>query len=309
MEDEIAEISAAIEEANQRDGKGSSSAKDMERRLKILDAKMTKLLESKEKDEDNLLWEELGVDALFVDEAHEFKNLGFVSSMQRVAGLGNQTGSQKAMDLYLKIKQMQENSNSRVVFATGTPISNSMTEMYTMQRYLDGKRLEQQGLNTFDAWAKNFGEVVNDWELSASGTYKMKSRFAKFVNMPELMQSYLNFADVINRDDINASLKSQGKILPVPKIKNGKPENVIVPRSDFQAAYIGEADKNGIYPSDLLVYRSEHLPKGKAATAKGADNMLRIVGEARKLALDPRILNPNAPDFENSKINTADRRY
>lgn len=308
INNQISELMIAAETLRKKEGKGSMSAKEYDRRIKSLQAKYEKLTQSAQKDSDNLYWRELGVDALFVDEAHEFKNLAFVSSMQRVAGLGNQTGSQKAMDLYLKIQQMQEENNARVVFATGTPISNSMAEMYTMQRYLAENRLKEQGLTTFDAWARNFGEVVNDWELSPSGTYKMKSRFAKFVNMPELMQSYLSFADVINRDDINESLKAQGKTLPVPKIKGGKPENVIVPRSPFQAAYIGEPNEQDEYPENSLIWRSENLPKGEKAKEKGADNMLRIVGEARKLALDPRILDENAPDFEHSKINTAAQR-
>ncbi len=312
IQQQIDEIQLAIEAARKQHGQRSLSVKDMEKRQLSLKEKYKKLTTMQTKDHDNLAWGELGIDALFVDEAHEFKNLAFTSTMQRVAGLGNQTGSQKAMDLYMKIQQLKQNPLARVVFATGTPISNSMAEMFTMQRYLDGERLRQQGVNHFDAWAKTFGEVVTDWELSASGKYQMKSRFAKFVNMPELMQSYLGFADVINRQDINDALKEQGKVLPVPKIKGGAPQNVVVSRSDYQADYIGVPfeDENGNeqYPVHSLIYRAEHLPKGEDAKKKGADNMLKIVGEARKVALDPRIIDKNAPDFESSKVNVAARK-
>lgn len=308
IKQQIQEITTAIEDAKKDAGK-SSNARDLANRRLKLEEKYKKLTASENRDTDNLYWDELGVDALMLDEAHEFKNLAYTtSSMNRVAGLGNQSGSQKAMDLFMKIQQLKQNPSSRIVFATGTPISNSMAEMYTMQRYLDMDRMKNQGIAGFDAWAKTFGEVVNDWELSASGKYQMKSRFAKFVNMPELMQSYLGFADVINRDDINDSLKSQGKKLPVPKIKGGAPQNTVVERSDEQAEFIGVPRiENGreIYGEHTLIYRAEHLPKGQDAKKKGADNMLKIMGEARKAALDMRILDPNAPDFAGSKVNKA----
>lgn len=308
VKQQIQDISDAIEEAKKEAGK-SSNARDLANRKLKLEEKYKKLTASENRDTDNLYWDELGVDALMLDEAHEFKNLAYTTStMNRVAGLGNQAGSQKAMDLFMKIQQLKQNPSSRIVFATGTPISNSMAEMYTMQRYLDMERMQNQGISGFDAWAKTFGEVINDWELSASGKYQMKSRFAKFVNMPELMQSYLGFADVINRDDINDSLKSQGKKLPVPKIKGGAPQNTVVERSDEQADFIGVPrmrDGREIYDEYTLIYRAEHLPKGQDAKKKGADNMLKIMGEARKAALDMRILDPNAPDFAGSKINVA----
>lgn len=308
IKQQIQEISDAIEQAKQEAGK-ASNARDLANRKLKLEEKYKKLTASENRDTDNLYWDELGVDALMLDEAHEFKNLAYTtSSMNRVAGLGNQSGSQKAMDLFMKIQQLKQNPSSRIVFATGTPISNSMAEMYTMQRYLDMDRMKNQGIAGFDAWAKTFGEVVNDWELSASGKYQMKSRFAKFVNMPELMQSYLGFADVINRDDINDALKAQGKKLPVPKIKGGAPQNTVVERSGAQADFIGVPRiENGreIYGEHTLIYRAEHLPKGQDAKKKGADNMLKIIGEARKAALDMRILDPNAPDFAGSKVNKA----
>lgn len=308
IEEQIADLDSSIEMMRQTDGEKSRNVKDVQKRRDALREKLKKLLDADNKD-DSLYWGELGVDALFLDEAHEFKNLAFSTSMSRVAGLGNQQGSQKAADLFLKVRQVLNTTGGRnVVFATGTPISNTMAEMYTMQRYLDYSNLKSQGINHFDAWARMFGEVVTDWELSPSGKYKMNSRFAKFVNMPELMQRYTHFADVINRDDINRMLASQGKKLPVPKVKGGKPQNVVVERSRDQAAYIGEPIKDEAgnetdnYPQGSLVYRSENMPK---KAEKGADNMLKIMGDARKAALDMRLIDPSYPDYAGSKVNVS----
>ncbi|MND20844.1 Transglycosylase SLT domain protein [compost metagenome] len=308
IQEQVDDLDASIELMRQTDGKNSRNVKDTQKRRDALQEKLKKLIDADNKD-DSLYWGELGVDALFVDEAHEFKNLAFSTSMSRVAGLGTQTGSQKAADLFLKVRQVLNATGGRnIVFATGTPISNTMAEMYTMQRYLDYANLKGQGISHFDAWARMFGEVVTDWELSPSGKYKMNSRFAKFVNMPELMQRYTSFADVVNRDDINRMLAAQGKKLPVPKVRGGKPENIVVERSPDQANYIGDpikdADGNDTYeyPRGSLVWRSENLPK---KAEKGADNMLKIMGDARKAALDMRLIDPSYPDYAGSKINVA----
>lgn len=310
IEEQVADLDASIEVMRQTEGKASRNVKDTAKRRDALREKIKKLLDAENKD-DSLYWGELGVDALFLDEAQEFKNLAFSTSMNRVAGLGNQQGSQKASDMFLKVRQVLESTGGRnVTFATGTPISNTMAEMYTMQRYLDYTTMKNQGLSHFDAWARMFGEVVTDWELSPSGKYKMNSRFAKFVNMPELMQRYMSFADVINRDDINRMLAAQGKKLPVPKIKGGKPQNVVVERSRDQAAYIGEPIKDAEgndtedYPRGSLVWRAENMPK---KAEKGADNMLKIMGDARKAALDMRLIDPSYPDYPGSKVNQAAR--
>lgn len=308
IEEQIADMDASIEVMRQTDGEKSRNVKDVQKRRDALREKLKKLLDADNKD-DSLYWGELGIDALFLDEAHEFKNLAFSTSMSRVAGLGNQQGSQKASDMFLKVRQVLNATGGRnVTFATGTPISNTMAEMFTMQRYLDYKNLKAQGISHFDGWARMFGEVVTDWELSPSGKYKMNSRFAKFVNMPELMQRYTHFADVINRDDINRMLAVQGKKLPVPKVKGGKPQNVVVERSPAQAAYIGVPKKDAAgndtedYPQESLVYRSENLPK---KAEKGADNMLKVMGDARKAALDMRLIDPSYPDFPGSKVNVS----
>nr|DAL60036.1 MAG TPA_asm: Type I restriction enzyme [Caudoviricetes sp.] len=309
IREQIDDLTSSIEAIREAEGQSSRNVKDAAKRRDALKERLKKLVDSENKD-DSLYWSELGVDALFVDEAHEFKNLAYSTSMRNVAGLGDASGSQRAMDMFMKVRHVLKATGGRnVVFATGTPISNTMAEMYTMQRYMDYDNLKAQGLSHFDAWARMFGEVVTDWELSPSGKYKMTARFAKFVNMPELMQRYTSFADVINRDDINRQLAAQGKKLPVPKMKGGKPTNIVVPRSSMQATYIGEpiTDNNGIeqYPQGSLVYRAEHLPK---KAEKGADNMLKIMSDARKVALDMRLIEPGAPDFERSKTNEAARR-
>lgn len=308
IQEQIADLESSIEAIREAEGRSSRNVKDAAKRRDALQEKLKSLLDTDNKD-DSLYWSELGIDALFVDEAHEFKNLAYSTSMRNVAGLGDTKGSQKAMDMFMKVRQVLKATGGRnVVFATGTPISNTMAEMYTMQRYLDYDTLQAQGLSHFDAWARMFGEVVTDWELSPSGKYKMNSRFAKFVNMPELMQRYTSFADVINRDDINRQLAGQGKKLPVPKVAGGKPTNVVVQRSQDQADYIGEPVKDAEgndtdqYPRGTLVWRSENLPK---RPEKGADNMLKIMSDARKAALDMRLIDSRYPDYPHSKVNEA----
>lgn len=306
IQEEIADLTASIDAIEAAEGKKSRNVKQAAERRTKMQEKLKALLDTGNKD-DSLYWDDLGIDALFLDEAHEFKNLAYSTGMRNVAGLGSSAGSQKATDLYMKTRVVRKATGGRnVVFATGTPISNTMAEMYTMQRYLDYDNLKASGLSHFDAWARMFGEVVTDWELSPSGQYKMNSRFSKFVNMPELMQRYTSFADVINRDDINRMLAAQGKRLPVPKVKGGKPENVVVDRSQWQAQYIGEpikdADGNDTdqFPEGSLVYRAENLPK---KAEKGGDNMLKIMSDARKAALDMRLIDPDYPDNPDSKVN------
>lgn len=306
IREQIKDLTDSIEAIQVAEGRSSRNVKQAADRRKKLEERLKRLTDIDNKD-DSLYWSELGIDALFLDEAHEFKNLAYSTSMRNVAGLGSMSGSQKSMDLFMKVRQVLKTTGGRnVVFATGTPISNTMAEMYTMQRYLDYDTLKQQGLAHFDAWARMFGEVVSDWELSPSGTYKLNSRFAKFVNMPELMQRYTSFADVINRDDINRQLAAQGKRLPVPKVKTGKPINQVVERSNDQAMYIGvpTVNENGVevYPEGSLVYRAENLPK---RAEKGSDNMLKIMSDARKAALDMRLIDPSYPDYPGSKTNVA----
>ncbi|HIP12028.1 MAG TPA: hypothetical protein EYG73_04820 [Arcobacter sp.] len=194
----------------------------------------------------------------------------------------------------------EETGEKNLFFLTGTPISNTIAEMYTMQKYMDYEQLKENDILHFDAWVKQYAEVVSDWELSPSGKYQMRSRLSKFKNMPELMQSYRSFADVVTREQIQTHLAKLGKKLSVPNMIGGKPNNIINERSEEQALFIGIPDKDDRYPQTSLVYRSENIPK---KPKKGDDNMLVIMSEARKCALDMRLINPHAPDDKNSKVN------
>ncbi|WP_331373778.1 PLxRFG domain-containing protein [Sinorhizobium chiapasense] len=306
IQEQMDDLEASIAELRRETGQKSRNVAQLTKWRDNLKAKMEKLLDAGKKD-DGLTFDELGIDDITVDEAHEFKNLAYSTSMQRVAGLGNAAGSQRAADLYMKTQfVLEKTGGNNVAFLTGTPLSNTMAEMYTMQRYLDRKSLTDLGIAHFDAWAKVFGEVVTDWELSPSGQYKLNSRFAKFVNVPELMQRYLSFADVITNDDIKAQMKALGRTMPLPKVKGGKPTIVVVERSPDQAKYIGEgrADDAGnlIYPQGSIVWRAENLPK---KAEKGADNMLKVMSDARKAALDMRLVDSGYGDYRRSKVHRA----
>lgn len=306
IQQQLEDIETAMADLRAAEGKDTRNVKQLSKWRDNMQSKLKKLLDAGAKDE-GMTFEEMGVDGIFVDEAHEFKNLAFATSMSRVAGLGNPTGSQKAADLFMKIQSVKKRTGGRnIVFLTGTPISNTMAEMFTMQRYLDYSGLQARGIAHFDAWARVFGEVVTDWELSPAGQYKMKSRFSKFVNIPELIQSYRSFADVITNEDIKRQLAAIGKKLPLPRVKGGKPQNIVVQPSENQLGYIGEAviDANGdsSFPEGTLVWRAENLPK---KAEKGSDNMLKIMSDARKAALDMRMINPNLPDEKGSKVHIA----
>ncbi|WP_159953039.1 PLxRFG domain-containing protein [Rhizobium sp. 18065] len=305
IQQQMTDLESSIEELRRETGAKSRNVAQLTKWRDNLKSKMERLLDAGKKDV-GLTFDELGVDALYIDEFHEFKNLPFATGMQRVAGLGNPMGSQKATDMYMKLQHILEKTGGNIAPATGTPLSNTMAEMFTLQRYLDGKELQRMGISHFDAWARVFGDVVTDWELSPSGQYKLNSRFARFVNMPELMARYRSFADVVSNDDIKAQLAAQGKTLPLPKVKGGKPTNVVVERSPDQATYIGEGrmadDGNLRFPEGSLVYRAENLPK---KAEKGADNMLKVMSDARKAALDMRLIDPGYGDYAGSKVNRA----
>ena len=259
------------------------TVKQLESRKKRLKAKIEGLLNAKKRD-DVVTFEELGVDSLMVDEAHNFKNLMVVTKMANVAGI-NTTESQKASDLFMKCQYLDEITGARgVTFATGTPISNSMVELYTMQRYLQRHTLERYGLSSFDAWAATFGETVTSIELAPEGTgYRAKRRFARFYNLPELMAMFKEVADIQTADMLH---------LPVPALVGGKPINIQLKASAIQKQMVEE-----------LGNRAEKIHKGKVQPDE--DNMLKITTEGRKLALDQRLINPNLPDDPNSKINVC----
>jgi N12 class adenine-specific DNA methylase len=237
---------------------------------------------AEDKKDDGLVFDELGVDHIFVDEAHAFKNLETPSKMERVAGI--QTGgSERSFDIYMKARYLGERHPGHgVTFATGTPISNTMVEMYTMQRYLDPEGLRSRGIEHFDAWAGTFGEVIDTMEISPDGAgLRPRSRFAKFTNLPELQQMFRAFADVQTADMLN---------LPRPKLKGGKPIVVASPMSAAQAAL-----------QQRLVERYEKIRNEKVDPR--TDNALAITTDGRKLATDARMLDPQAGDYPDSKIN------
>lgn len=294
MVDEIQRIQRSIDMLRAEEGKDSRSVKNAEKSMEILNTRMETIYDMRR--DDNIDFAQLGIDGLFVDESHEFKNLMYTTGLQGVAGLGNPTGSKKAFDLFIKTQGLLEKTGgNNVVFMTGTPISNTIAEMVTVQRYLSYDKLKADNLDIFDAWVKQYAEIKSDWELTPSGKYKLRTRLSRFNNMPELITEYKQFADVVTREDIPS--------LPIPRVKGGKPQNLVVERSPAQADYIGIEDENGKYPEKSLVYRSENLPKGKAK--KGDDNMLKIMGEARKVALDMRLIDPNASDNPDSKVNVT----
>ena len=259
------------------------TVKQMERMRKQLEKKLDKLNDQSRKD-NVVTFEQLGVDSLMVDEAHAFKNLAVLSKMRNVAGIGP-SESQKSTDMFLKCRYMDELTGGRgVIFATGTPISNSMAELFTMQRYLQRETLEQHGLSSFDAWASTFGETVTAVELAPEGTgYRTKTRFSKFYNLPELMSMFKQVADVQTADMLN---------LPVPKLVGGKPINVALPPSPQQKQMVAD-----------LADRAEEIRAGNVDPTE--DNMLKVTNDGRKLALDQRLIDPNLPENPNDKVHAC----
>ncbi|WQV00925.1 DEAD/DEAH box helicase family protein [Helicobacter pylori] len=230
---------------------------------------------------------QMGIDNLIVDEAHLFKNLAFETSMEKIAGLGNQQGSNRARDLFIKTRYLHQN-DKKIMFLTGTPIANSLSEMYHLQRYLTPDVLKERGLEFFDDWAKTYGEVVNDFELDTSAqSYKMVNRFSKFSDVQGLSTMYRAFADIVCNDDI---LKHNPHF--VPKVYGDKPINVVVKRSEEVAQFIGVADENGKYNEGSIIDRMQKC-EGKK-NKKGQDNILSCTTDARKVALDYRLIDPNA---------------
>ncbi len=279
LEQQRSEVLNGIAELKANHGE-RFSIKQMERTKKSIDAKLAKLNDQSRKD-DVVTFEELGIDRLFVDEAHYYKNLAAFSKMRNVGGI-SQTEAQKSSDLYMKCRYLDELTGGRgVVFATGTPISNTMVEMYTMQKYLQYHTLEEHGLLNFDAWASTFGETVTAIELAPEGTgYRAKTRFSRFYNLPELMSMFKEVADIQTADMLN---------LPVPKANY---HNIVLKPSEQQKEMVA-----------ALGERAEKVRNRKVNST--VDNMLLITNDGRKLALDQRLLNPLLPDSNTSKINAC----
>lgn len=316
LHEQINDLSDAIIQLKQEGG-DRLSIKEMEKIKERMSERLKRAAETGGKDQ-VVTFADLGVDAVFVDELHEFKNLFISTSLSRISGLGNLAGSEKAFDMFVKLRYIQEKNGGRGVFGgTGTPISNTIAEMYTLQRYFQYKDLKRRGLVHFDEWAGTFGQVVSGWELDATGVnYKLNSRFAKFQNVPELVAMYRTFADVVTKIDLDNHAREHGERPLTPPVKGGKPRNVIVERSDQQAWFMGiQQTKMGddgrpIVRGDgsevrdwnegSIIWRMENLPKDPSL-----DNPLKITNEARKAGLDFRLIEPDAADFEGSKVNHA----
>ncbi|MDD3179519.1 MAG: DEAD/DEAH box helicase family protein [Opitutaceae bacterium] len=281
--DQIAELENCIRQ-QKADASDTRLVKELERAKKRLEFKL-KTLSAEHRKDDTLTFEELGVDRLFVDEAQAFKNLFYVTKMTRVAGLP-QSASERAFDMLLKVQHIQRlNSGGGVVFATGTPVTNTMAEIFTMQRYLQPGVLRRQSLQHFDSWAATFGETVTAMELAPDGAgFRLNTRFARFVNVPELMQLFRQFADVQTADMLK---------LPVPALAGGKPQIVRAPTTPALKAFVTS-----------LAKRAERLKTGLVDPRE--DNMLKITGEGRKAALDLRLVAAGC-DHGKSKVNQAVR--
>ena len=279
IQEQIYETLAAINELKVHAGE-NFSIKQMEKTRKALETKLEKLRSDERKD-DVVTFEQLGVDRLFVDESHAFKNLFLTTKMRNVAGLST-SEAQKSSDMFGKCRYLDEITGGRgVVFATGTPVSNSMTELYTVMRYLQYSTLQQKKLTHFDCWASTFGETTTAIELAPEGTgYRARTRFAKFFNLPELMSMFKEVADIKTSDQLH---------LPVPKAKF---ETVVAKPSDIQKEMVQELSK-----------RAAEIHSGTVDAS--VDNMLCVTNDGRKIGLDVRLMNPMLPDDPNSKLNVC----
>ena len=279
LEQQLDEVTEGIAELKKNRG-DNFSVKQLERTKKAVRQKLDKLNDQSKKD-DVVTFEELGVDRLFIDESHYYKNLFLYTKMRNVGGIA-QTEAMKSSDLFMKCRYLDELTGGRgTVFATGTPISNSMVELYTIQRYLQYNTLVQNNLQHFDAWASTFGETITAVELTPEGTgYRAKTRFARFYNLPELMAMFKEIADIKTADMLD---------LPVPKAVF---HNISVKPSEIQKQMVAE-----------LAERAERVRNGMVDAKE--DNMLKITNDGRKLALDQRLINPLLPDFDDSKLNAC----
>ena len=277
LREQINEITDGIAEVEASGGE-RFTVKQLERTKKSLEARLEKLQAEGRKD-DVITFEQLGVDRLFVDESHNYKNLFLYTKMRNVAGLST-TDAQKSSDMFAKCRYMDEITGSRgVVFATGTPVSNSMTELYTIQRYLQYERLQELNMTHFDCWASRFGETVTALELAPEGTgYRARTRFSKFFNLPELMNLFKEVADIKTADQLD---------LPTPEVEY---HNIVAKPTEHQ--------------QDMVKALSERAAKVHSGTVDpSTDNMLKITSDGRKLGLDQRIINPMLPDEPGTKVN------
>ncbi|HET7924467.1 MAG TPA: DEAD/DEAH box helicase family protein, partial [Rhodanobacteraceae bacterium] len=280
------------------EGGDRRSIKQIEKMIESLGERVKAINDRLKRDRDTVGFDEMGIDNLIVDEAHEFKNLGFTTNKTRVSGLGTAAngGSQKAEDLFIKAQYLQSLNKGRgLFFATGTPVSNTLAEMFTMQRYMANAEMRGRGIHLFDLWANTFAHETTSFELDSSGRgLKAKTVLSKFLNVPEMMQLYKRFADTITLNDLKEITKAAGGEWPVPKIKGGRAQNTVVKPSEALLSYI----ENNIIPRmEAVSGQNGQKPDPRV------DNMLKITNDARLAALDVRLRDPLAPDDPNSKPN------
>ncbi|MDR2572932.1 MAG: SLOG family protein [Desulfovibrio sp.] len=292
LQEQIDLVVNAIAESKENQG-SRATIKQLEKQKEKMENRFNALLAGTGPKDRAVDFGDLGVDGLFIDESHEFKNLAYATTMN-VAGLGNITGSAKAFDLFIKCRYLQQKNEGRgVYFMTGTPISNTIAEVYTLQRYLQYDELRAKNIEHFDAWASTFGQITAGWELDATGVnYKLKSRFASFQNVPELLAMYRSFADVVTKNDLDEHARQAGQRPLTPPVLDGKPYNHVVERSGSQAGYM-----------ESIIHRMENLPLDPRM-----DNPLKITNDARKAGLDYRLIDPEADDYSGSKANVAVER-
>ena len=291
MRKQMDEMNAAIEQLdNSYNENQTKIVKQLERTKKSIEMQIQRLADSR-RDENVVPFENLGIDYMFVDEAHEFKNLFSYTAMRNIAGVPQQN-SAKAMDMYMKCKIIEDNGGG-ICFATGTPVTNTMAELYTMQRYLQENDLRKQNIRCFDAWAKTFGKVTNSFEISVDGSgFVNRSRFCKFFNMEELMNHFRQVAEIQTAGMLRKSLEESvlGRVKAVPpKHIGGKPTVIAIEPSDVLENYISE-----------IVERTECIHNGNVDPH--IDNMLKITSDSKKASIDMRLIDPNYPDEENGKL-------
>lgn len=288
LKNKIEEWQAALEATKESDSDNRTSVKQLERNVESLERNLDELLDAKEKD-GAVYFEDMGIDKIYIDEAHEFRKLNFVTKMGNIKGI-DPAGSQRAMDLDMKLQLLRQTKPTRAfVGASGTPVTNTMGELYTIQRYFQPDQLSQDGLDHFDVWANQFGEVVEGLEQNAAGNYEVVPRFAKFVNVPELMSRVRSFMDVLTSNDLS-------DFVVRPSVRTGGREIVTIPTPDGFSEY-----------QKSLSDRIDAIRRRSGKPEKGDDIILSVIGDGRFSAIDMRFVDPTLPSDPNSKLNTAIR--
>ena len=307
VNDMLADYRAALEAAKREMGKDNRTVARIEGMIETLEKKIKRMMDATKTDDTGLFLDTLGIDALFLDESHEFKNVPFVSSVQ-AKGMGNPSGSMKAFDLLMKLNYFRKmKQDAPIVFMSGTPVSNSLTKLYLNMLYMAPDLLKQADITSMDAFLQAFGKVDDQIEMTLTGAFKSVTRLRKLVNIPEIMHMVRSYMDVVDAEDLRGSMEAVGRKYSVPTLEGGKPKLIIAKRSEEQAWYFGKVIRrsereNGswekIYNEGSIYDRSMHLPKDPSE-----DNMLKIINDAQMAALDMRLRQPDAPDFAGSKVN------